>query len=208
MRIKYLLAGAALAVLAFAVLGRNAWLEGAQDPVLFRPSSRVALVDLTRVFAEHEAFKVEIEKMRREVEEAEKELKARREAIEQAAAALESLPTESEIRTEAKRKAVLEMQTLQTGVAVQKAKFMEQEARLYADTYESVLAIIDAYAAEQKIDLVLRFNGDKPDLHQDLQSVMQHLNRQVLYHKGVDITDEILRRANAAQRAGGGLIRK
>ncbi|HVW38689.1 MAG TPA: OmpH family outer membrane protein [Pirellulales bacterium] len=197
MRIKYLLSGAALAVLAFAVLGRHPWLEGAQDPVLFRPSSRVALVDLTRVFAEHEAFKGKIEVMRREVEEAEKELKARREEFEKAQANLEKDPAGSVKRAEAEQKVLLDKQTLEFGVKLQKAKFMEQEARLYADTYESVLAIIDAYAAEQKIDLVLRFNGDKPDLHQDLQSVMQHLNRQVLYHKGIDITDEILRRANA-----------
>ena len=197
MRVKYLLAGAALAVVALAVLGRSSWLQGAQDPALFRPSTRVALVDLTKVFAEHTAFKGKVEAMRGEVEEAEKELKARKEEIDKAAAALETLPMGSEKRAEAEKKAALDMQTLQVGVNSQKAKFMEQEAQIYLETYESVLAIIDAYAAEQRIDLVLRFNSDKPDLRQNLQGVMQHLNRQVLYQKGIDLTDEIVRRTNA-----------
>ena len=165
MRVKYLLAGAALAVLAFAVLGRNPGLEGAQDPVLFRPSSRVALVDMTKVYAEHEVFKGKVELMRRDVVEAENNLKVRKEAIEQAHAAAQKEPAGSVKRTEAEQKIVLDQQTLQAEVNLQKAKFMEQEARIYLDTYDSVLAIIDAYASEQKIDLVLRFNDQPIDRH-------------------------------------------
>ncbi|HUY93251.1 MAG TPA: OmpH family outer membrane protein [Pirellulales bacterium] len=198
MRIKYLLAAAALAIVSLSVFWKSHWLEAAQEPVLFKPSTRVALVDMTRVFAEHVEFKKQIEMMRREVEEAENKLKTRKEEIEQAQAAVKKLPAGSVKRTEAEQRLLLEQQTLQADVNLQKAKFMEQEARIYLEVYESVLAIIDAYATEQKIDLVVRFNGDPIDDRQNLQNVMQRLNRQVLFHqKGIDITDEIVRRANA-----------
>lgn len=198
MRFKYLLATAALAIVSLSVFWKIHGLEAAQEPVLFKPSTRVALADLTRIFAEHEGFKKQVELMRIDIQEAEKQLKVRKEAIEQAGAALQTLPMGSVKRTEAEQKAALDQQTLQNDVNLQKAKFMEQEARIYLEVYESVLAIIDAYAAEQKIDLVLRFNGDPIADQQNLQNVMQQLNRQVIFHdKGVDITDEIVRRVNA-----------
>jgi Skp family chaperone for outer membrane proteins len=195
MRITSLMAVAALAIVSLSVFGKSPWLQAAQEPVFLKPSTRVALVDLTRVFADHEEFKKQIALMRVEVQEAEKTLKARKEECQKAQADMQKLPAGSVTRTEAEQKLQLDRQTLQTDVNLQKARFMEQEARIYLEVYESVLAIIDAYAADQKIDLVLRFN-DNPLDRNDLQNVMRQLNRQVVYHKGMDITDEILRRAN------------
>lgn len=201
MRAKYLVAGAALAIAALAVFGKRTWLEASQEPALFKPATRIALVDLTKVYAEHEEFKSKVELMKREVEEAEKNLKVRKEEIEKALAAIQTLPAGSVQRTEAEQKLLLDQQTLQANVNLQKAKFKDQEARIYLEIYDGVLAIIDVYAAEQKIDLVLRFN-DQPRERNDLQQVMQQLNRQVVYHKGLDITDEVSRRVKLAQRAG------
>jgi Skp family chaperone for outer membrane proteins len=203
MRIKYLLAGAALAIVVSSAFWNRGWLEAAQEPVLFKQSTRVALVDLTRVFANHSGFKAKVELMRREVEAAEKKLKVRKEEIEQAQTAAAKEPAGSVKRTEAEQRLLLDQQTLQAEVNLQKAKFMEQEAQIYLETYESVLAIIDAYADEQKIDLVLRFNGDPIDGRENLQNVMQQLNRQVIYQKGIDITDVILSRIENALRADG-----
>ena len=198
MRIKYLLATAALAIVSLSVFWKIHGLEAAQEPVLFKPSTRVALADLTKVFKEHQAFNKQVELMRIDVQEAEKRLKIRKEAIEQAAAAAQKEPAGSVKRTEAEEKIRLDQQTLQTELNVQKAKFMEREASIYLETYQGVLAIVDAYAAEQKIDLVLRFNGDPIADQQNLQNVMQQLNRQVISHQqGLDITDEIVRRVNA-----------
>src|SRR3569623_2620643 len=106
------------------------------------------------------------------------------------------LPIGSIERQEAQTNIDLDTRTLELDVNAQKAKFMQQEALIYLETYESVLAIISDYAEEQKIGLVLRFT-DSPIERADLQKVMQQLNRQVLYQKGADITQEILRRANA-----------
>lgn len=198
MRIKHLFAAAALAIVSLSVFWKIHGLEAAQEPVLFKPSTRVALADLTKVFKEHQGFNKQVELMRIDVQEAEQRLKVRKEAIDQAAAAAQKEPAGSVKRTEAEEKLRLDQQTLQTEVNVQKAKFMERESLIYLETYQSVLAIIDAYAAEQKIDLVLRFNGDPIGDRQNLQNVMQQLNRQVIFHeKGLDITDELVRRANA-----------
>lgn len=195
MRIKSFMAVAALAIVSLSVFGKNPWLQAAQEPAFFKPSTRVALVDLTRVYKDHEAFKKQVELMRAEVQEAEKKLKARKEEVQKAQADLQKLPAGSVTRTEAEQKLQLDQQALEADVNLQKTKFMQQEARIYLEVYESLLAIIDAYAVEQKIDLVLRINDSPPDRH-DLKSAMQQLNRQILYHKGIDITDEILQRAN------------
>lgn len=58
-------------------------------------------------------------------------------------------------------------------------------------------AVKATYAEKHGIELVLRFNGE-PIERNNLQTVMQQLNRQVVFNnKGIDITDEILRQVNA-----------
>jgi hypothetical protein len=195
MRTKSLLALAAVAVLAWAV-NSSRWLEAAQEPDVLRLGTRVALVDMTKVFEKHNVFQQKIEQMRVRVVEAEENLKAAKTRLEQTKAATEKLPIGSIERQEAQTKIDLDTRTMELDVNAQKAKFMQQEAQIYLETYESVLAIISDYAEEQKIGLVLRFN-DSPIERADLQKVMQQLNKQVLYQKGADITQEILRRANA-----------
>ena len=121
----------------------------------------MALVDMTKVFEKHNVFQQKIEEMRVQVVEAEENLKAAKTQLEQTKAATEKLPIGSIERQEAQTKIDLDTRTMELDVNAQKAKFMQQEAQIYLETYESVLAIISDYAEEQKIGLVLRFN-DSP----------------------------------------------
>jgi Skp family chaperone for outer membrane proteins len=196
MRLKAMVAGAALAIVVLSVSWSSGWQEAAPEPAPSNARDRTALVDLTRVYAEHAGFKQKVERMKLVVQLAEKELAARKNELEEAKGLLQKMPAGSEKR-EAQEKYDDDSAQLQRSVNRQKQQFMEQEARLYAETYDQVLAIIAAYAERERIELVLRFNGSQDGFRDDLTKTMQHLNRQVLYHKDIDITDEIIRRVNA-----------
>ena len=198
MRAKTMAAGTALAIVVLSVSWKSGWLEAAQEPALLKPGSRIAIVDLTRIYAHHVDFKQKVDLMRIDVQQAEMELKASKEALEALKNSLEKEPIGSAERAEAQLKLDLDTQALQLQVNQQKARFMKQEAQIYIETYDRVLGIIATYAEKQGIELVLRFNGQPIDRNNNLQNVMQQLNRQVVFNnKRIDITDEILRQANA-----------
>ena len=198
MRAKTMAAGAVLVIVVLSVSWKSGWLEAAQEPALLKPGSRIAIVDLTRIYAHHVDFKQKVDLMRIDVQQAEMELKASKEALEALKNSLEKEPIGSAERAEAQLKLDLDTQALQLQVNQQKARFMKQEAQIYIETYDRVLGIIATYAEKQGIELVLRFNGEPIDRNNNLQNVMQQLNRQVVFNnKRIDITDEILRQVNA-----------
>jgi Skp family chaperone for outer membrane proteins len=162
------------------------------------PAQAVAIVDLTYIFANHVRFKALVEDMRRDVEAAEADLKASKESIEKLAENLDSFNKNSPEYKELEETFASRQAELQVKVNIQKRNFMEQEAKIYLQIYREVLDHVKYHAEKSGLSLVLRFNGDPVD-GEDLQGVMQQLNRQVVYYnRTIDITPIVLDACNAA----------
>lgn len=159
------------------------------------PPTRVALLDLARIFNNHDRFKRQSDALRQEVEEAERQLKARKSELESAAESLKTLPKESSQARKLEEQIAHDTVELKEHVEVQKKRFFETEANLYHECYQEVMEEVERYAKERGINLVMRFNGDTHDFA-DPQSVQKELNKSVLYQDGIDITDEILQAVN------------
>lgn len=169
----------------------------AADVAAQRPSTPgVAIVDLTYIFANHTRFKAMTEDMRRDVEEAERNLKAQKESLQKMAEQLDQYrrgtPDYKSLEEElAKRQADMSAQ-----VNLQKKNFLEQEAKNYYTVYLEILDQIKYYADANGISLVLRFNGDPID-SQDPREVIKELNKSVVYYnRTIDITPVILDAVN------------
>jgi len=159
--------------------------------------SQVAIVDLTYIFANHVQFKALVEHMRHDVEAAEADLKAAKEAIEKSAEKIDEYNRNSPEARALEEELAKRQADLQVQVNIQKRNFMEQEAKIYLSVYKEVLDHVKNHAERYGITLVLRFNGD-PLEGDDLQGVMQHLNRQVVYYnRAIDITPIVLDACNA-----------
>jgi Skp family chaperone for outer membrane proteins len=161
------------------------------------PVSPVAIVDLTYIFANHVRFKALVEDMKHDVEAAESELKQSKEALEKAAERINDFNPHSPEAKQIEEDVAKRQADLQVQVNIQKRNFMEQEAKIYLSVYREVLDHVKYHAEKSGYKLVLRFNGDPLD-GEDLQGVMQHLNRQVVYYdRTIDITPIILDACNA-----------
>lgn len=167
--------------------------ESAAPPPV--PPTRVALLDLARIFNNHDRFKRQSDALRKEVEEAERQLKARKSELESAAESLKTLPKESSQARKLEEQIAHDTAELKEHVAEQKKRFFETEANIYHECYREVMEEVERYAKERGINLVMRFNGETHDFA-DPQSVQKELNKSVLYHDGIDITDEILQAVN------------
>ncbi len=82
---------------------------------------------------------------------------------------------------------------LQADTQLKRNEFLEKEAQVYYDIYMEVAGEIKSFADNHGIGLVLRFSDDKID-PVNRASVLQGVNRPVVYQRNLNITYDILDR--------------
>lgn len=125
------------------------------------------------------------------MDDAERQLRTRKAELQAERDAAAKLPKGSPEAKRLESKVALESAELQVKVAEQKKAFFEEEAGIYYKVYEEVMKHVEEYADKHGINLVMSFNGEPLDKN-DPEGVKKELNKAVLYHKGIDITDAIL----------------
>ena len=169
----------------------------AQGPVAPQSAgARMALLDVGRIFKNHQRFKVMMDEMKADVERAEANVKAQRETIGKLAERLQEFhkgtPDYKNMEEElAKRQA-----DLQVMVTLQKNEFLQKEAKIYHSVYQEILQATDYFCKQNRVDIVLKFNADKVDAERP-DSVLTWINKPVVwYASDLDITDAILQDLN------------
>ncbi len=160
----------------------------------------IALLDVNHIFKHHHRFKMEMERMRADVEAAEAAVQKDREAIQRLAEQLErNNPNYKAIEQDiADRQA-----RLAVSVRRQQRDFLEQEARIYHNTYIEIWQEVNHICRNQNIAMVLRFNRDVADTTKP-EEVLRDIQKPVVWHRnGLDITDSVLAGLNRnPQRVG------
>ncbi|HEV3342527.1 MAG TPA: OmpH family outer membrane protein [Pirellulales bacterium] len=183
-----------LFVFACAILSqpwRGLWPTAASEPAPAAPAASVALLDLAKIFQTHAGFKQQSDALRREVEQAERNLTERKAELKAAADSLAGLPKGSIGAKQLEGQIARDQADITVLVNAQKVAFFEQEAKMYYEVYLQVMSEVKKYAEPRGIKLVMRFNGDPYD-ENDPQALQKELNKAVLYHQGIDITDDII----------------
>jgi Skp family chaperone for outer membrane proteins len=184
------------AVVLLGCLGYASW-TSAQAPVA-APSAggRMALLDVSRIFKNHQRFKSMLDQLKADADQAEAKVKSEREAMGQLVERMQEYrkgtPEYKQMEEElAKRQA-----DLTVGVNLQKNDFMQREAKIYHSVYQEIWEATDYFCKQHQIDMVLRFNGEPVDVERP-DSVLAHINKPVVwYDQGLDITDLILKDLN------------
>lgn len=163
----------------------------------------VVVVDLNKIFKEHAKFQSMKEDMKRDVDQAENEVKLMRDEIQKLAQQLEDRKPGSPDYKEIESQLASRQAQLQAKVQLLKKDFMLQEAKIYHQIYREVNDEIRSYADRMGISMVLRISDDPID-ENDPQAVLEELKKSVVHHHpSVNITPVILgainRRYGAAQ---------
>lgn len=168
----------------------------------------VVVVDMGKIFREHIGFKNSISDLQQRVEQYKGTIQTDRTTIQKESELLAGTPkTSPEYKT--KEAAIAKMAAdMQVNHNMKNKEFMEQEAKLYYQTYVEVLTTIQSFCKQNSITLVIRFSGEKID-PTNRSSVLAGVNNVVVFHENRDITqiiiDTVNRDAVANQKAGGGL---
>ena len=182
---------------AVLALGYFVTLVMAQGPAT--PSmagSRVAMLDVSKIFKNHQRFKGMMEDMKADVEGAEAQVKAEREAIGKLAEQLRAYNKGSLEYKQLEEDLAKRQADLAVKVQLRKNDFLQREAKIYHAVYQEIWQATDYFCKQNRIDMVLRFNGEKVDVESP-ESVLTHINKPVVwYDRGLDITAPILEDLN------------
>jgi len=163
-----------------------------QAPAAATPSgTNVAVIDIALIFKHHDRFnaamgdiKKDIEQFEAYVKDEQRKLKTRVDELQQFAAG------SPDFRTKEAELARLQSE-LQVQIGLKRKDFLEQEARVYYRVYKEIEGSVAVFAQRYRIGLVLRFNSDEMK-EDDRASVLQGVNRAVVWHGNLDITPQII----------------
>jgi Skp family chaperone for outer membrane proteins len=157
----------------------------------------VAAIDIGKVFKNHNKLKTMQTQMKADADAARADLQKEKDRI---LGLMEKLKTFSPGTPDYKRletDIVSGQAQLATRAKLQEKEFTEREARNYYTIYREINDEVKNFADFYKINIVLRYNSDVPDVN-DPQSVLRDINKPIVYlASGLDITDTILQTINS-----------
>lgn len=191
-----LLTATAVAVVCGSLIGpfsSAAQAQGARAPV----GHKIAVVDVSIVFKQHQRFLASTEMFKKQVEAAEAALKKEYEQINALAEQLKGINPGSPDYKEREQRLVRAKADWQLKGQSQRRELMEEEGRIYFQTYRELDDAVKRFAQHNGIALVLRFASDAVDDPNDRNEIVKGINKSVVYvHPDLDITHLILQDLN------------
>ena len=184
---------AAVAALLLSV-ALNAGTVQAQTAPTSAPTS-AAVVDIPYIFKNHIRFQQAINDIKKDIDGYQEMLKQEQQKMRvEAEKASQYKPGTQEYKAIEERVARMKVELQLEGAKRQK-DFMEQEARAYFTAYKEVEAAVGEFAVRNRVTLVLRYSGEQMDPTKR-ESIMQGINRFVVYQDRLNITDLVLDMVN------------
>jgi Skp family chaperone for outer membrane proteins len=169
----------------------------ATQPANYTPPSgtNVAVIDIAFVFKNHDRFNAAMADIKKDIDLFEAQVRAEQQKLKARAEELQTYtPGSNEFRTKEAELARVNSE-LQIQIGQKRREFLEREAAVYFEIYEEIEGSVANFAQRARIGLVLRFSRDEMK-KEDRASVLQGVNRAVVFHQGLEITIPILEDLN------------
>lgn len=165
-----------------------------------KATTPIVVLDLSKVFDNHAPFKAKIDQIKANVKAEEAKIQQRGEQIKARVQKLSALdPNSAEFKALETETARLQAQ-VQADMQLKRKSFLEEEAKVYFETYQELKAAVKEFAESNRIGIVLRYSSEEID-QANRQSVLAGINQPIVYNQGgLDVTKYIIDRL---QRSGG-----
>ena len=212
--VSFLTAGAVLAQNTGAGLGTRPATGGARPATAApsagvpaaaaaaRPASTppVVVIDISEVFKQHSSFNQQLNALKDEIKTLDAYYQAEQKKIVGQRDKLSSFNAGSPEYKKLEEDIARMASDLQVEMALKQKNVAEQEAKVYFNTYNQIYKQVEIFADSYGIGLVLRHNNVQMD-PQKRDTVLQGVNRAIVFQRNLDITEEIIKRVNAANVA-------
>lgn len=200
-RVLAVLAGSLLAISLFgaAAMAQPGTATPASSASRFR--SDIALVDVGYIYKNYDRFKQYMADLQADMERADAVMKKERDSLKQLQDSLSQYNAGSKEYKDLEERIVGKSADFNARVTLQRKEFLVNEAKIYHMIYQQIQDEVKAFAQENNVLAVLRFNSELPEVTKP-DEVARGLNNQVVWHHpNLDITKYIL--DNLKRRAGG-----
>ena len=157
--------------------------------------SRVAVIDISEVFQNHQRFKAMMDEIKKDIDTFDQNLRVKRKTINDMITELQEYKAGSSAYEDLEKKIAKMQAELQVDMQLKRKSILNREATVYHKAYAEVLAQVADFSQRHNIDLVLRFDS-KPIDPDKRDSVLKGVNRAVVYQRSMDITKFILDNLN------------
>ena len=187
------------AVVAIAALPVSAQ-EGEQ-------AGLVAVLDVAKVFKAHATFEQQMASIKGEAESLKAQIQKQQEDIRARAQSVAQYEVGSAQRNNLEAKIEQDNAALRTKARQAETDLLNREAQIYYETYTQMQTTVASIAKKYGISLVLRFDSEAID-STSRPDVIKGVNRPVVYHHKLDLTNLVIRELNPQSANAGGNVRK
>jgi Skp family chaperone for outer membrane proteins len=170
----------------------------AAPPAASSPS--VVVIDIANVFKSHNRFNATMLDIKNDIEQFEAYVRKKQTDFKALGETLATYKAGTQEYRQKEEELARLQSDLQVEVALKRKEFLQQEARVYYRVYQEIEQEVGIFAQRNRINLVLRYNRDEMK-EDDRQSVLQGVNKAVVYQYGLDITEPILKQLNGSTTA-------
>jgi Skp family chaperone for outer membrane proteins len=157
--------------------------------------TNVAVLDVPYIFKNFTRFKQSIDDIKKDIDDYKNIVNDQQRQLRDEAAKLELYkPGTKEYKDVEENVARMKM-TFSLDSAKRQKDFMEREAQVYFTAYREVERVVADFAQRNRIGLVLRYSAEEMDPSQR-DSIMQGINRIVVYQDRLNITEMVLEQLN------------
>jgi Skp family chaperone for outer membrane proteins len=157
--------------------------------------SGVVVIDINYIFKNHLLFKSKMDDIKQEIETFENYLRDQRTAITQQTEQLKGMPPASTEYQQLEEQLASTHTKLQLETGRKRKDILEREGKVYYNAYQNIEQHVRDFALANGIGLVLRFSNEQMDPTKR-ESVLQGVNRAVVFQDRKDITAAILDQLN------------
>ena len=157
--------------------------------------TNVAVIDVGFIFKNAARFKQAMDDIKADDERFKQEVTGKQEAMQAAIQNLQKMPKGTTDYKILEEQIAGDQTKLRLDMARKQKDRIEAEAKVYYNAYRELEDRINRFATTYGIDLVLRFNAEPMDPAQP-ESVLNGINKFVVYQRDLNITGHILDQMN------------
>lgn len=165
------------------------------QPSVAPRSTTVAVIDIKFIFENHIRFKEAMDSIKKDYESFETQVRGVEANLRKQIEQLKGMQPGSNEFKQLEQQIATTRTQVQLDINNKQKERVDEEAQVYHRANQELVAAVQQFSSRNGIDLVLQYSSaeidpTKPD------TVIRGLNRMVVYHNGLQITDQILRELN------------
>lgn len=163
---------------------------------------QVAVIDLAFIYKNHTRFNESMTLMKQEAERFEQWLQEQKNEVQKMAEKRKAYGVGSAEYKSLDEQIARKQSDVEVQMKLKRKDLMEREAKTYYQIYNEIVYSVTNFSDSNGIGLVIRFSRDPID-RDNASSVLQGVNRPVVFQRNLDITDLILKELNRQEAPAG-----